>query len=209
MRIPVPDEILPADELGRVHFIGIGGAALSGIARIMASRGLPVTGSDDQDTPFLPSLRELGITCHLGYDADHLGDAETVVVTTAAREDNPEVLEARRRGLRILPRSAGLESVMQGQRLLAVAGTHGKTTTTALLTVALIEAGADPTYAVGECSARPAATPTPGRAAGSWLRPTSPTVRSSSIGPTPRSSPTSRPTTSTSGAPRRLTARPS
>ena len=149
MRIPVPDEILPAARLGRVHFIGIGGAALSGIARIMASRGLPVTGSDDQDTPFLPSLRELGVTCHLGYDADHLGDADTVVVTTAAREDNPEVLEARRRGLRILPRSAGLESVMQGQRLLAVAGTHGKTTTTSLLTVALLECGADPSYAVG------------------------------------------------------------
>jgi UDP-N-acetylmuramate--alanine ligase len=149
MRIPVPDEILPAALLGRVHFIGIGGAALSGIARIMASRGLPVTGSDDQDTPFLPSLRELGVTCHLGYDVDHLGDAETVVVTTAAREDNPEVLEARRRGLRILPRSAGQESVMQGQRLLAVAGTHGKTTTTSLLTVALLECGADPSYAVG------------------------------------------------------------
>jgi UDP-N-acetylmuramate--alanine ligase len=125
VRIPVPDEILPADELGRVHFIGIGGAALSGIARIMARRGVPVTGSDDHDTPFLPSLREIGVPCHLSYDAAHLGDADTVVVTTAAREDNPEVLEARARGLRILPRSAGLKSVMAGRRVLAVAGTHG------------------------------------------------------------------------------------
>jgi UDP-N-acetylmuramate--alanine ligase len=149
VRIPVPDEVLPADRLGRVHFIGIGGAALSGIARIMAERGVEVTGSDDQDTPFLPSLRDLGVTCHLGYAAEHLGAADTVVVTTAAREDNPEVLEAQRRGLRVLPRSAGLQAVMLDRTVLAVAGTHGKTTTTSLLTVALLAAGADPSYAVG------------------------------------------------------------
>jgi UDP-N-acetylmuramate--alanine ligase len=149
MRLPVPDELLPADRLGRVHFIGIGGAGLSAIARIMAARGVPVTGSDDQDTPFLPALRELGVTCHLEYDAAHVAGADTVVVTTAAREDNPEVVEARRLGLRMLPRSAGLAAVMAGQRVLAVAGTHGKTTTTGLLTSALLAAGADPTYAVG------------------------------------------------------------
>jgi UDP-N-acetylmuramate--alanine ligase len=152
VRIPVPDEILPADRLGRVHFVGIGGAGLSAIARIMAARGVEVSGTDDNDTPFLASLRELGVTTHLGYDAahlDHLGDDDTVVVTTAAREDNPEVAEAQRRGLRLLPRSAGLAAVMAGERVVAVAGTHGKTTTTALLTVALIGAGADPTYAVG------------------------------------------------------------
>jgi UDP-N-acetylmuramate--alanine ligase len=145
----VPDTLLPADQLGRVHFVGIGGAGLSAIARIMAARGLAVTGSDDHDTPFLPGLRELGVPCHLGYAAEHVGAAETVVVTTAAREDNPEVVEARRRGLRLLPRSAGLWSVMAGRRVVAVAGTHGKTTTTSLLTSALVAAGADPTYAVG------------------------------------------------------------
>ncbi len=149
MRIPVPESLLPAPELGRVHFVGIGGAALSAIARIMALRGIPVTGSDDNETPFLGGLRELGVTCYLGYDAEHLGDAETLVVTTAAREDNPEVLEGRRRGLRILPRSAGLWSVMADRRVVAVAGTHGKTTTTSLLVSALVAAGADPTYAVG------------------------------------------------------------
>jgi UDP-N-acetylmuramate--alanine ligase len=149
VRVPVPDVLLPADALGRVHFIGIGGAGLSAIARIMAQQGVPVSGSDDQDTPFLPALREVGVTCHLGYDPAHLGDADTVVVTTAAREDNPEVLEARRRGLRVLPRSAGLAAVMAGRRVLAVAGTHGKTTTTGLLTSALLAAGVDPTYAVG------------------------------------------------------------
>jgi len=149
MRIPVPDVIPAAEQLGRVHFVGIGGAGLSGIARVMARRGVPVTGSDDNDTPFLAQLRELGVPCHLGYDAAHVGDADTVVVTTAAREDNPEVLEARKRGLTVLPRSAGLKAAMEGQRVLAVAGTHGKTTTTSLLTVALIAAGADPSYAVG------------------------------------------------------------
>ncbi len=149
MKIPVPDEILPAEQLGRVHFVGVGGAGLSAIARIMAARGVPVTGSDDQDTPFLPALRELGVPCHLGYAAAHVADADTVVVTTAAREDNPEVLEARRRGLRVLPRSAGLQSVMVGRRVVAVAGTHGKTTTTSLLTSALLACDADPSYAVG------------------------------------------------------------
>jgi UDP-N-acetylmuramate--alanine ligase len=149
MRLPVPDEIPAAEQLGRVHFVGIGGAGLSGIARVMARRGVPVTGSDDNDTPFLAQLREIGVPCHLGYDAAHVGDADTVVVTTAARDDNPEVLEARRRGLTLLPRSAGLKAAMSGQQVLAVAGTHGKTTTTSLLTVALIAAGADPSYAVG------------------------------------------------------------
>lgn len=149
MRVPVPHPLPTAEELGRVHFIGIGGAGLSAIARIMAMRGMTVTGSDDNDTPFLPQLRELGVTCHLGYAADHVGEADTVVVTTAAREDNPEVAEAVRRGLRVLPRSAGLAAVMHGDRVLAIAGTHGKTTTTGLLTVALRSCGADPTYAVG------------------------------------------------------------
>ncbi len=149
MRIPVPDEIPPASELGRVHFVGIGGAGLSAIARIMARQGVPVTGSDDHDTPFLPSLRELGVTIHSSYDAGHVGDADTLVVTTAAHDDNPEVVEGRSRGLRILPRSAGLKAVMAGHEVVVVAGTHGKTTTTSMLTMALRAAGADPTYAIG------------------------------------------------------------
>ncbi len=149
MKIPVPEVMVPAAELGRVHFIGVGGAGLSAIARLMARQGVEVSGSDDQDTPFLVGLRELGVPCHLGYDAGHLGDADTVVVTTAAAPDNPEVLEARRRGLRILPRSAGLAAVMAGRRVLAVAGTHGKTTTTGLVTAGLVRAGFDPSYAVG------------------------------------------------------------
>jgi UDP-N-acetylmuramate--alanine ligase len=149
MRIPVPDVIPPASELGRVHFVGIGGAGLSAIARIMAQQGVPVTGSDDQDTPFLPALRELGVPVHLGYAAEHVGGADTLVVTTAAHEDNPEVLEGRSRGLRILPRSAGLKATMAGHDVVAVAGTHGKTTATSMLTMALLAADADPTYSIG------------------------------------------------------------
>ncbi|RYP83338.1 UDP-N-acetylmuramate--L-alanine ligase [Nocardioides guangzhouensis] len=149
MRIPVPEELLPADRLGRVHFVGIGGAGLSAIARIMLARGITVSGSDGTDSPTLQALRDLGATVHLGHDAAQVADADTLVVSTAVREDNPEVVAARAAGLRILPRSAGLASVMDGKRTVAVAGTHGKTTTTSLLTVALQAAGADPTYAIG------------------------------------------------------------
>jgi UDP-N-acetylmuramate--alanine ligase len=149
VRIAVPDVIPPAAELGRVHFVGVGGAGLSAIARIMAQQGVPVTGSDDRETPFLPALREIGVPLHLSYDATHVGDADTLVVTTAARDDNPEVLEGRARGLRLLPRSAGLKATMAGHQVVAVAGTHGKTTATSMLTMALRAAGADPTYAIG------------------------------------------------------------
>ena len=115
----------------------------------MLARGIPVSGSDGVDSPTLDALRALGARVHVGHAADQLGDADTVVVSTAVREDNPEYVEAVARGLRVLPRSAALAAVMAGRRVVAVAGTHGKTTTTALLTVALQAAGADPTYAIG------------------------------------------------------------
>ncbi|MGA8209661.1 MAG: UDP-N-acetylmuramate--L-alanine ligase [Nocardioidaceae bacterium] len=149
MRVPVPDELLPADRLGRVHFVGIGGAGLSGIARIMLARGITVTGSDAKESRTLAALRALGATCHVGHAAGQVHAADTLVVSTAVREDNPEVVEAGRLGLRVLPRSAALESVMRGRRVVAVAGTHGKTTTTSLLTVALQHCGADPSFAIG------------------------------------------------------------
>jgi UDP-N-acetylmuramate--alanine ligase len=149
MRVPVPDVLLPADQLGTVHFVGIGGAGLSGIARIMLARGITVTGSDAKESRTLEALRALGATCHIGHQAENLGEADTVVVSTAVRDSNPEVVEATHRGLRLLPRSAALESVMQGRTVIAVAGTHGKTTTTSLLTVALQHCGADPSFAIG------------------------------------------------------------
>lgn len=149
MRVPVPEELLPADRLGRVHFIGIGGAGLSGIARIMLARGIEVTGSDAKPSATLEALGALGARCYVGHRADQVHGADTVVVSTAVRDDNPEVVEAQRRGLRLLPRSAALEAVMQGRRVIAVAGTHGKTTTTSMLTVALQHCGADPSFAIG------------------------------------------------------------
>lgn len=149
MKVPVPDVIAPAETLGRVHFVGIGGAGLSGIARIMLARGITVSGSDGTDSPTLAALRALGATVHVGHDAAHVAGADTLVVSTAIADDNPEHVEARRLGLTVLPRSAALQSLMIGRRVVAVAGTHGKTTTTSLLTVALQAAGADPTYAIG------------------------------------------------------------
>ena len=149
MRVEIPGQVLGVAELGHVHFVGIGGAGLSGIARIMAARGVRVSGSDGADTPVLASLAAAGMTVHVGHAADQLGDADTVVVSTAVKEDNPEVVAARERGLRVWPRSAALQSVLLDKRALAVAGTHGKTTTTSLLTMALREAGADPSFAVG------------------------------------------------------------
>jgi UDP-N-acetylmuramate--alanine ligase len=149
MIIPVPDSIFPAEKLGRVHFVGIGGAGMSGIARIMASRGIEVSGSDAKDGKVLGALRALGATCWVGHDASHVADVDTVVVSTAIRETNPEVVAARAAGIPILPRAAALAAVMVGRRTIAVAGTHGKTTTTSMLTVALQHCAVDPSYAIG------------------------------------------------------------
>jgi UDP-N-acetylmuramate--alanine ligase len=146
---PVPTP----EELGAVHFIGIGGAGMSGIARILLARGVPVSGSDRRDTPTLLALRALGARVELGHDAAHLGSgegaADTVVVSTAIRPDNPELAAAHERGLRVLPRAVALAAVMAGRRSVAVAGTHGKTSTTSMLTVAVQACGADPSFAIG------------------------------------------------------------
>jgi len=144
-----PGEVVPAEELGRVHFIAIGGAGMSGIARIMLRRGMAVSGSDARDSELLGQLGDLGAKVFVGHDAAYVGDADTVVVSTAIRESNPELVAARERGLRVLHRSAALASLMAGRRAVAVAGTHGKTTTTSMLTVALQHAGADPSYCIG------------------------------------------------------------
>jgi UDP-N-acetylmuramate--alanine ligase len=149
MIISGPDTIVQAEKLGRVHFVGIGGAGMSGIARIMAARGIIVSGSDAKDSTVLAALRALGATCWVGHEAEHVAQVDTVVVSTAIRETNPEVVAARAAGIPILPRAAALASVMVGRRTIAVAGTHGKTTTTSMLTVALQHCGADPSYAIG------------------------------------------------------------
>ena len=147
-----PAEPVPAAGLGRVHFAGIGGAGMSGIARIMLARGIAVSGSDARDSALLGELRELGASVHIGHAAAHLGrlgPGDTLVVSSAIRADNPELAEATRRGMRVLHRAAALASIMDGRRVIAVAGTHGKTTTTSMLTTVLRECGADPGYVIG------------------------------------------------------------
>jgi UDP-N-acetylmuramate--alanine ligase len=135
---------------GTVHFVGIGGAGMSGIARIMLARGVPVSGSDAKDSPALADLRARGATVHIGHSAENVGsEVDTVVVSTAIRATNPELAEAERRGLRVLRRAAALAAVMEGRRRVAIAGTHGKTSTTTMLATAAQAAGADPAYAIG------------------------------------------------------------
>ncbi|MGI8336833.1 UDP-N-acetylmuramate--L-alanine ligase [Actinomadura scrupuli] len=149
MSLITRSDVVPAERLGKVHFIAIGGAGMSGIARIMLKRGIAVSGSDARDSELLTQLKDLGAQVFIGHAAGHLGDADTVVISTAIREDNPELVAARQGGLRVLHRSAALAALMAGRRAVAVAGTHGKTTTTSMLTVALQHAGADPAYCIG------------------------------------------------------------
>ena len=138
-----------SDGLGAVHFVGIGGAGMSGIARVLLARGATVSGSDAKDSRTTTALRALGATVHLGHDASHVADADTVVVSTAIRQDNAELVAARERGLRVLLRAEALAALMAGRRGVAVAGTHGKTTTTSMLTVAVQHCGVDPSFAIG------------------------------------------------------------
>lgn len=144
---PVP--LLPVPELGRVHFIAVGGAGMSGIAALYADLGVPVSGSDQNDSATLRGLAASGVTTYVGHDAAQLGAADTVVVSSAVRETNPELVEARRRGLRVWHRSAALAALMLGRVGVAVTGTHGKTTTSAMIATLLTAAGADPGYVVG------------------------------------------------------------
>ncbi|MGI8536696.1 MAG: UDP-N-acetylmuramate--L-alanine ligase [Mycobacteriales bacterium] len=138
-----------SEQLGRVHFVGIGGAGMSGIARVLLARGATVSGSDAKDSRTIAALRALGAAVHIGHHAAQVGQADTVVVSTAIRPDNPELVEARVRGLSVLIRAEALAALMAGRRGVAVAGTHGKTTTTSMLTVAVQHCGVDPSFAIG------------------------------------------------------------
>jgi UDP-N-acetylmuramate--alanine ligase len=136
--------------MDRPHFIGIGGAGMSGIAKILAQRGAKVAGSDAKDSATAEALRALGATVHIGHDASHLADDATcVVVSSAIREDNPELVRAAALGIPVVHRSDALARLMDGLRPIAVAGTHGKTTTTSMLAVSLTALGLDPSYAIG------------------------------------------------------------
>ena len=185
---------------GRCTSSGIGGAGMSGIARILLARGVQVSGSDRRDTPTLLALRALGARVEVGHDPAHLGDADTVVVSTAIRADNPELSTARERGLRVLPRAVALAAVMAGRRSVAVAGTHGKTSTTSMLTVAVQACGVDPSFAIGGDLNESGSNAHAGEG-DVFVAEADESDRSFLLlAPSARSSPTSRPTTSTTTA---------
>lgn len=137
------------ENLGVVHFIGIGGSGMSGIARILIGMGHTVTGSDLRDTDNVKALRELGATISIGHDQAHLGNPDTVVVTSALWPTNPEYLLAKERNIPVIHRSQALAFLASRKRLIAVAGAHGKTTSTGMVITALIELGQDPSFVNG------------------------------------------------------------
>jgi UDP-N-acetylmuramate--alanine ligase len=138
-----------AEDLGKVHVIGIGGVGMNGVARLLVTRGIPVSGSDVREWPALDALRALGATVHMGHRTENLDGVDTVVYSTAIKEDNLELAEARRRGLRVLHRSEALVAAMNGRQVVAVAGTNGKTTTTSMITNVLQHCGLDPSFVIG------------------------------------------------------------
>jgi UDP-N-acetylmuramate--alanine ligase len=132
-----------------VHFVGIGGIGMSGLAEILLEMGYPVSGSDLRSSPITEGLAQRGAVIYQGHDAANLGDTKGVVVSSAVREGNPEVAEARRRGLPVIPRGELLAELMRLKFGIAVAGSHGKTTTTSMVAAILTHAGLDPTVVVG------------------------------------------------------------
>ena len=139
---------VPAD-LGVVHFVGIGGSGMSGIARILLGMGHKVTGSDLRDTAAVAALRELGAEIFIGHDASHLGNPDTVVVTSALWPTNPEYLLAKERGIPVIHRSQALAYLTSKRRVVAVAGAHGKTTSTGMIITGLLALGEDPSFVNG------------------------------------------------------------
>lgn len=140
---------LTAEDLGRVHVIGIGGVGMLGVARLLLTRGIPVSGSDIKEWPALETLRALGATIHLGQAGENVADVDTIVYSTAIPAGNVELVEARRRGLRVLHRAEALVTAANGRQLIAIAGTNGKTTTTSMVTTVLQHCGVDPSFFIG------------------------------------------------------------
>ncbi len=133
----------------RVHFVGIGGAGMSGIAEVLVTQGYGVSGSDLAESAVTRRLARLGATIRIGHAAEHVAGADAVVVSTAVAADNPEVAAARARGVPVVPRALMLAELMRLKQGIAVAGTHGKTTTTSLVASVLAEGGLDPTFVIG------------------------------------------------------------
>jgi UDP-N-acetylmuramate--alanine ligase len=143
-------DVVPAlADLGRVHVMGIAGAGMSALARILLARGIEVSGCEARDSLTVAALRAIGATVHIGHSADHLTDADTFVYTTAISPKHPEFAAARASGMPVLRRAAALAAALEGRRCIAISGTHGKTTTTSLLTVGAQACGVDPSFAIG------------------------------------------------------------
>ncbi|MCW6511116.1 UDP-N-acetylmuramate--L-alanine ligase [Lichenifustis flavocetrariae] len=136
-------------ELGPIHFVGIGGIGMSGIAEVLANQGYRVQGSDAAEGANLKRLRDKGVTCFVGHQAENLGEAEVVVVSTAIKRDNPELIAAREKRLPVVRRAEMLAELMRLKQCVAIAGTHGKTTTTSLVATLLDAGGFDPTVING------------------------------------------------------------
>ncbi len=132
-----------------IHFVGIGGSGMSAIAEVLHNLGYMVSGSDQSDTPTLRRLGSLGITTFVGHTAANVQGADAVVISTAVKADNAEVVAARAQRISIVPRALMLAELMRLQRGIAIAGTHGKTTTTSLVASVLLAAGLDPTFVIG------------------------------------------------------------
>jgi len=138
--------------LGRtrhIHFVGVGGSGMSGIAELLANLGYVVSGSDAARSATTDRLAGLGVTVSIGHAADHVDEADVVVTSSAVRRTNPEVVEATRRGIPVIPRAEMLAELMRLRQAIAVAGAHGKTTTTSMIALALERAGLDPTAVIG------------------------------------------------------------
>jgi UDP-N-acetylmuramate--alanine ligase len=132
-----------------IHFVGVGGSGMSGIAEILCNLGYTISGSDLSDSATLRRLASLGITTYVGHDLAHVAGADAVVTSTAVKPDNPEVVRAREMRIPIVPRALMLAELMRLKQGIAIAGTHGKTTTTSLVASVLAEAGLDPTFVIG------------------------------------------------------------
>ncbi len=138
-----------SSRLARVHVVGIGGAGMSAIATVLHAMGHTVTGSDLKDSAVTERLRRSGIAVAIGHHGSNVGSADAVTVSSAVEESNPEVVEARRRGITVLPRAQALAGIASLRRCIAVAGTHGKTTTSSMLALVLIEGGMRPSFLIG------------------------------------------------------------
>ena len=133
----------------KIHFVGIGGAGMSGIAEVLLNLGYQVSGSDISASAVTRRLAQLGVQVSLGHDASHIAGADCVVTSTAVRPDNPEVLAARSARIPVVPRALMLAELMKIKQGIAIAGTHGKTTTTSLVSSILAQGGLDPTFVIG------------------------------------------------------------